>query len=88
MPGTMLSLDEGCPFEFIDGEPTHIRIGPFFRLVREFWKQFDRGMIAANWDPLGFPKSGLSITPSALSIAPIAPSDCSVAKLPQRSRRG
>lgn len=51
MPGTMLSLEEGEPFEFAGDEPSHIRLRPFFRLVRNAWKDFDRSKIAARFHP-------------------------------------
>src|SRR5690242_2885537 len=40
MPGTKLSMEEGEPLEFPGDEPVHIRVRPFFQLVKKAWQQF------------------------------------------------
>jgi hypothetical protein len=89
MPGTMLSLDEGSPFEFTGNEPSHIRVRPFCRLVSEFWKQFDRSKITAQFHPQELPRNPVPIgfPHAALTTAPIAPSGCYVPQQP-KERKG
>jgi hypothetical protein len=88
MPGTVLSLEEGNPFEFAGREPSHIRVRPFFRVVSEAWKRFDRSKITAQFPTMKLPQNPVSIDLSdgALTTAPIAPSGCYVP--PQNQRKG
>jgi hypothetical protein len=45
-PGTMLSTADGPPIEFNqNGEPTYIRVIPFFRAVKGLWQSFDRSTL-------------------------------------------
>ena len=87
VPGTMLSLEEGNPFEFAGGEPSHIRVRPFFRLVREAWKDFDRSKITAQFHTMKLPQNPVSVDLSGgtLPTAPIAPSGCYVP--PQKQKK-
>jgi len=75
-PGTKLTLEEGNPFEFAGAEPSHIRVRPFFRLVSEAWKQFDRSKITATFHPMELPRTPIDFT--GASMAAIAPSGCYV----------
>jgi hypothetical protein len=58
MPGTQLSAEPtGTPIEFgPDGEPTHIRVIPFYQLVRRGWDAFDKNRINPKVDPKQAPK--------------------------------
>jgi hypothetical protein len=88
VPGTKLTLEEGDPFEFSGTEPSHIRVRPFFCLVKNAWKQFDRNKITATFDPKKkLPQTPVTFT-GASTAAPIASSGCYVtspaSKAPKR----
>ncbi|MGA9040735.1 MAG: hypothetical protein WB421_09390 [Terriglobales bacterium] len=45
-PGTMLSTSDGPPIEFdSNGEPTYIRVVPFYRAVSALWQAFDKSTL-------------------------------------------
>jgi hypothetical protein len=52
MPGTQLSAEpSGDPIEFgPDGEPTCIRVIPFYQFVKHAWEAFDKGRIKPTFD--------------------------------------
>jgi hypothetical protein len=60
-PGTMLSTVDGPPIEFdSDGEPTYIRIIPFFRVVKELWQSFDKSTLNPPVHAMKSPKTPMS----------------------------
>ena len=61
MPGTKLSLDEGDPFDIAEEEPIHIRVRPFYRLVKNAWGQFDRAKITAQFHPSERPQHPINL---------------------------
>lgn len=67
-PGTMLSPEEdGRPIELnSDGEPTHIRVKPFYRAVRKLWESFDTSTLNPPVHPNNSPKTPM-ITPSTVA---------------------
>lgn len=77
MPGTMLSTQEGEAFEFSAGEPVHIRVYPFFRLVETGWKKFDRSKIKARFKTEELPKQPLPLAGAPGSLL-TSPSGCYV----------
>jgi hypothetical protein len=45
-PGTLLSDSDGCPIEFNSrGEPTHIRVVPFYQAVKSRWESFNQSTL-------------------------------------------
>jgi hypothetical protein len=70
MPGTQLSDDrEGTPIEFgLGGEPTHIRVIPFCRVVKRWWETFDKSLIDPKFDPKQAPKKPVPTTTSLPGI--------------------
>ena len=77
MPGTKMTLEEGEPFEFAGAEPSHVRLRPFLRLIKNAWTKFDKTRIAAQLHPKQHPKVSIAIVESA-STAVLAPSGCYV----------
>jgi hypothetical protein len=68
MPGTQLSDEPtGNPIEFgSQGEPTHIRVIPFYQSVKSGWDAFDRSKIAPRVDQNQAPKEPMLTTASPL----------------------
>ncbi len=63
-PGTMLSTVDGPPIEFnSSGEPTYIRVIPFYYAVRDLWESFDRSTLNPPVPAMKSPKTPMS-TPS------------------------
>jgi hypothetical protein len=69
MPGTQLSAEAaGTPIEFgSGGEPTHIRIIPFYQLVKGAWKAFDKSRINPKVDQNQAPKKPVPTPNTPLS---------------------
>jgi hypothetical protein len=65
MPGTLLSDDpSGAPIEFnANGEPTQIRVVPFYRAVKTAWDSFDKSRINPTFDQNKAPKTPTTISP-------------------------
>jgi hypothetical protein len=68
MPGTQLSDEPtGNPIEFnSQGEPTHIRVIPFYQSVKSGWDAFDRRKIAPTFQQNKAPKEPMLTTVSPL----------------------
>lgn len=66
MPGTQLSDDPmGAPIEFNShGEPTHIRVIPFYQAVKQGWATFDKNLISPKIDQDQAPKTPVQTTMS------------------------
>lgn len=48
-PGTVLSVSDGVPIEFnSEGEPTHIRVVPFYQAVKSRWQSFNQSTLNPN----------------------------------------
>jgi hypothetical protein len=63
-PGTMLSTVDGPPIEFnSNGEPTYIRVIPFYQAVRELWESFDKSALNPPVPATKLPKTPMG-TPS------------------------
>ncbi len=64
MPGTKLSDEPtGAPIEFgRKGEPTHIRVIPFYQLVKHGWDAFDKTKIKPKLHPQQRPKAPLNLS--------------------------
>lgn len=63
-PGTMLSTVDGPPIEFnSNGEPTYIRVIPFYKAVRDLWESFDRSTLNPPVPAMKSPKTPMG-TPS------------------------
>jgi hypothetical protein len=73
MPGTKLTLEEGDPFEFSGTEPSHIRVRPFYRLIRNAWTKFDRNKITSKFHPKKLPQTPVALA-GASTAATIDPS--------------
>jgi hypothetical protein len=86
MPGTKLTLEEGDPFEFAAGEPSHIRVRPFFRLVSDGWKQFDRTKLTATFHPEEYPQTPINFTGASTAV-PMAPSGCYIPTPPRKGAK-
>jgi hypothetical protein len=62
MAGTKLSMEEGEPFEFAGDEPVHIRVRPFFQLVKKAWQQFlAESKISVKFHPASRPQNPLNV---------------------------
>lgn len=69
--GTMLRPDEedGKPIELnSDGEPTCIRVKPFYDAVRKLWESFDKSTLKPRVHPKNSPKTPVVI-PSTVAPA-------------------
>jgi hypothetical protein len=68
MPGTQISDDpNGTPIEFnSDGEPTHIRVIPFYQAVKGGWETFEKSRINPKFEQNQAPK-----TPVPSTISPL-----------------
>jgi hypothetical protein len=65
-PGTLLSDSDGAPIEFNSaGEPTHIRVVPFYRAVRKRWESFNQRTLNPKVHMENRPT-----TPMATTVAP------------------
>jgi hypothetical protein len=73
MPGTMLSTEEGEPCEFAAGEPVHIRVHPFYRLVDAAWTNFDKSRIKARFRTEELPKKPVALAAGSIA-SPISTS--------------
>ncbi|MGA8761685.1 MAG: hypothetical protein WB562_02255 [Candidatus Sulfotelmatobacter sp.] len=63
-PGTMLSTVDGPPIEFnSNGEPTYIRVIPFYHAVKELWQSFDKSTLNPPVPVMKSPKTPMG-TPS------------------------
>jgi len=69
MPGTQLSAEAtGTPIEFgPDGEPTHIRVIPFYQLVKRGWEAFDESRMNPKFDQSQAPNKPVPTPSSPLS---------------------
>lgn len=63
MPGTALSREPtGSPIEFgQDGEPTLVRVLPFYNLVKDGWDNFDRTKVSPRFEVEQAPKTGVDL---------------------------
>jgi hypothetical protein len=68
MPGTQLSDEPtGSPIEFgPKGEPTHIRVIPFYQLVKSGWEAFDKNRIDPKFHQNQAPEEAIPTTVSPL----------------------
>ncbi len=64
MPGTQLWAEpNGSAIEFgSKGEPTVIRVSPFYRAVREWWNRFDKASVKPKFQPVQAPKAAAADT--------------------------
>jgi len=61
-PGTMLSTGDGPPIEFnSNGEPTYIRVIPFYQAVRALWETFDKSTLNPPVPAMKAPKTPMGV---------------------------
>ena len=80
IPGTKLSIEEGEPFEFAGNEPVHIRVRPFFQLVKKAWQKFradSKSKISLKFpeSPDSRPQNSVNLT---INVTTRAASGCNV----------
>lgn len=76
VPGVCLTPElQGKPFEFSPaGEPTKIRVKPFFKHVMAAWDRFDKARIDPTRKPEQNPKIANPVQLSGSTTMPVAPS--------------
>ncbi len=63
-PGTMFSTVDGAPIQFnSDGEPTYIRVKPFYQTIKGLWESFDKNTLNPPIHVMKSPKTPMG-TPS------------------------